>query len=75
MLAKLTSKNQITLPKALVNRLEATEYFDVQLEGGRLVLTPVRPQSVSEVRAKLEKLGISETDVSDAVAWARRQRK
>lgn len=71
MLAKLTSKNQITLPKELVSRLEATEYFDVQLEDGKLVLTPVRPLQAGAVRAKLEKLGITEDDVARAVKWAR----
>lgn len=33
MLAKLTSKNQITLPKAAVAGVEAAEYFDVTAEG------------------------------------------
>ena len=42
MLAKLTSKNQLTLPKAVTAAVEATEYFDVTTENGRVVLTPVR---------------------------------
>jgi hypothetical protein len=72
MLAKLTSKNQITLPKAAVARVDAAEYFDVSVENGRIVLTPVRVQRAQAVREKLEQLGISEQDVEDAVAWARR---
>ncbi len=40
MLAKLTSKNQITLPKAVVSEVEAAEYFEVAVENGRIVLTP-----------------------------------
>lgn len=48
------------------------EYFDVSIEKGRIVLTPIRPQSADAVRAKLESLGISEEDVSDAITWARR---
>lgn len=72
MLAKLTSKNQITLPKAAVSRLEAVEYFDVTVEKGRIILTPVRLQQAQAVREKLEKLGITEQDVEDAVTWARR---
>jgi virulence-associated protein VagC len=74
MLAKLTSKNQITLPKDLVRRLPSTEYFDVQLEDDRLILTPVRIQRTDEVRRKLEELGVSENDVGEAVRWARRKR-
>ena len=71
MLAKLTAKNQLTLPKAAVAAVDAAEYFDVTAENGRIVLTPVRVNRAGAVRAKLVELGISETDVVDAVAWAR----
>ena len=71
MLAKLTAKNQLTLPKALVAAFQGTEYFDVTHENGRLVLTPVRLTRATAVRAKLAELGLSETDVAAAVAWAR----
>ncbi len=72
MLAKLTSKNQITLPKAAVSGVDPAEYFEVTVENGRIVLTPVRMQQAQAVRDKLEQLGITEKDVDDAVAWARR---
>jgi len=71
MLAKLTSKNQLTLPKAIVAGFEGVEYFDVTTENGRVVLTPVRLVQADAVRAKLDELGISEADVAEAVAWAR----
>lgn len=71
MLAKLTSKNQITLPKAAVQDIEAAEYFEVAVENGRIVLTPVRLQQAQAVRDKLAQMGITERDVQDAVAWAR----
>jgi len=71
MLAKLTSKNQITLPKTIVTSVDVAEYFDVTVENGRIILTPVRIQKAQAVREKLEKLGITEQDVEDAVAWAR----
>jgi multisubunit Na+/H+ antiporter MnhE subunit len=72
MLAKLTSKNQITLPKALVNKFPGTEYFDVQEEAGRLILKPVKVRDLDAVWRKIESLGITEKDVGDAVKWARR---
>ncbi|MDR1968016.1 MAG: AbrB/MazE/SpoVT family DNA-binding domain-containing protein [Burkholderiaceae bacterium] len=72
MLAKLTSKNQITLPKAAVSCVDAAEYFDVTVDSGRIVLTPVRVQQAQAVRNKLAQLGITEQDVADAIAWARR---
>ncbi|MDO4231508.1 MAG: AbrB/MazE/SpoVT family DNA-binding domain-containing protein [Lautropia sp.] len=71
MLAKLTSKNQITLPKAVVSAVDAAEYFEVVAENGRIVLTPVRVQRAQAVRDKLEQMGITEQDLEDAVAWAR----
>jgi hypothetical protein len=71
MLAKLTSKNQLTLPKAILSFCEGTQYFDVSEERGRIVLTPVRINRADAVRAKLADLGITEDDVAEAVDWAR----
>ena len=72
MLAKLTSKNQLTLPKAIVADFQDAKYFDVTQENGRIVLTPVRLTRADAVRAKLAELGMGEADVAEAVAWARR---
>ena len=71
MLAKLTSKNQLTLPKALVSLFPGTKYFEVAEEGGKIVLTPVNLQQGDAVRAKLAELGIEAKDVRDAIRWAR----
>lgn len=71
MLAKLTSKNQLTLPKAAVQAVGTAEYFDVAVREGQIVLTPVRIQRGDAVRAKLAALGLVEADVADAVQWAR----
>lgn len=73
MLAKLTSKNQLTLPKAVLDKLPEVTYFEVQAEGGRIILTPVRISRVDAVREKLVQLGITESDVEDAVRWARKE--
>ncbi len=71
MLAKLTSKNQLTLPKAALEAVAKTDYFDVAAENGRIVLTPVRITRADAVRGKLKELGITEDDVAAAVEWAR----
>lgn len=71
MLAKLTSKNQLTLPKSVTNALEPTEYFEVKVENGQIILTPVRIQRADAVRSKLAELDLSEQDIADAVGWAR----
>lgn len=71
MLAKMTSKNQLTLPKSVVQSVGATEYFDVEVREGQIVLTPVRIQRGDAVRAKLAALGLTTVDVAEAVRWAR----
>jgi hypothetical protein len=71
MLAKITSKNQLTLPKAATQAVGPAEYFEVETRNGQIVLTPVRIQRADAVRAKLAELALSDTDVADAVAWAR----
>ena len=72
MLAKLTSKNQLTLPKAVLSNFKDTEYFEVTEENGRIVLTPVRFVRAGAVQAELAELGLSEADIAEAVAWSRR---
>jgi bifunctional DNA-binding transcriptional regulator/antitoxin component of YhaV-PrlF toxin-antitoxin module len=74
VLAKKTSKNQITLPKAVIGHYPGVDYFDVTDEDGQIVLRPVRPQQADQVREKLDALGIRESDVAYAVRWARDKR-
>lgn len=74
MLAKITSKNQLTLPKAIMREFPCAEYFDVQAEAGRIVLTPMKLSRADAVRKKLEALGITEQGVKDAIKWARRSK-
>ena len=73
MLAKITAKNQLTLPVAITNALGPVEYFDVETRDGQVILTPVRIQRADAVRAKLAELGLQEKDVTDAVSWARQR--
>ena len=72
MLVKLSSKNQLTLPKSVVNSVAKSDYFEVDVENGRIVLTPVRIQQADAVHAKLDALGIAAQDVVDAIDWARK---
>jgi hypothetical protein len=71
MLAKRTSKNQLTLPKAVVSQFPLAEFFDVSTDGHSIVLRPVEPSRAGIVRERLAKLGLTESDVADAVKWAR----
>jgi hypothetical protein len=74
MLAKKTSKNQITLPKTVITKFGGVDYFDVSTDGTCIVLRPLRESRADDVRVRLEQLGISEEDVTKAVSWARRRR-
>ena len=73
VVAKRTSKNQLTLPKAVVEQTGVAEYYDVTCDNGRIVLTPLHPGGADAVRTRLAELGISEADVTDAVNWSRQQ--
>lgn len=79
MLAKKTSKNQLTLPKDVVKLFPDTEYFDVTVNDNKIILMPVRMMPAGSgldgVRDKLARLGITKDDVAEAVAWARGKRR
>lgn len=71
MLAKLTVKNQLTLPKAVATRFSGVEYFDVSTDGASIVLRPLKRSRLEEIQVRLDELGITESDIEDAVKWAR----
>jgi hypothetical protein len=73
MLAKMTVKNQITLPKAIVSQLGGSDYFEVALKDQKIILTPLHLNKADAVRNKLALLGLTTGDAADAVAWARQQ--
>lgn len=78
MLAKKTSKNQLTLPKEIVKEFPDSEYFDVSVKERKIVLTPVKitpaDMTLEGIREKMAKLGIIEADVSKAIQWARKKK-
>jgi len=78
MLAKKTSKNQLTLPKDIAGAFPDTEYFDVSVKDRKIILVPVSitpmDKNLEGIRDKMKKLGITEEDVADAVKWARKRR-
>lgn len=74
MLAKKTIKNQITLPKKVIDQFPGTEYFDVRKEDDHIVLEPLRINQARKVRERLATLGLTEDDVAHAVSWARKKK-
>ena len=75
MLAKLTSKNQITIPKKIIEQLQDVKYFAVELRDGVVLLKPVRiyETDLEKIRSKIKKLGLTQETVAEAVKWARKR--
>ena len=73
MLARLTADNQLALPEGLLSSFPGVDCFNATEEDGRIVLNPVRLSRAEEVRKKLQELGVTQADVKDAMAWARRR--
>jgi hypothetical protein len=73
MLVKISSKNQITVPRKILAKLPGTKYFEVELDNGALVLKPVEllEPKLDQIRKKMIDLGLNEDSVADAVRWAR----
>jgi hypothetical protein len=79
MLAKKTSKNQLTLPKEIADKFPGTDYFDVRVQGRVIELRPVRIEpeggegELARIREKIGDLGVTGDDVAAAIRWARRR--
>jgi hypothetical protein len=73
MLAKLTSKNQITIPKKIIDEMPDVRYFDVELKKGAIVLKPLRiyDTDLDRIRSKVKKIGLTQKSVAEAIRWAR----
>ena len=73
MLAKMTSKNQITIPKKIVEQIPETKYFEVELKDGFVVLKPLRlyETDIDKIRSKIKGLGLKPDSVRQALKWAR----
>jgi hypothetical protein len=77
VLCKRTYKNQITLPKKVMEKFEGCEYFEVTASKGKIILEPVEitpkgETNIEKIRKKISALGLTEKDIEDAVAWARK---
>ncbi len=69
----MTSKNQITIPKKIIEQLPDVKYFEVELRDGVVMLRPltVYDTSLEKIRAKVKKLDLQENTVREAIEWAR----
>ena len=73
MLAKMTSKNQITIPKKIMDQMPSVKYFEVELKDGKIELKPLRvyETDLEKIHSKMKNLGLKPNSVREAVEWAR----
>lgn len=75
MLAKVTYKNQITIPKQIISFFVDTQYFDISRAGNEIIMKPVEISSkgavLAKARQKIKELGLTHKDIEAAVRWAR----
>lgn len=73
MLAKITSKNQITIPKKIIEKIPDAKHFDVEFKNGVVILKPIKfyDTNLDQIRSKIKKLGLKEDSVAEAIQWAK----
>ena len=73
MLAKITSKNQVTIPKKIIGQMPGVKYFEVELKDGKIELKPLRvyETDLEKTRSKMKNLGLKPDSVREAVEWVR----
>lgn len=77
MLAKLTSKNQLTLPVEVLRGVPRSEFFDATVVDGAIMLRPVRMVPAVHLDALRDRVALAgateEDDVPAAIRWARQR--
>ena len=73
MLTKITSKNQITIPKKIIDQMPGVRYFDVELKDETIMLKPLRAYTtdLEQIRSKMKTLGLKQDSIAEAIRWAR----
>ena len=73
MLAKITSRNQVTIPKKIMEQLPNPQYFDVQFKDGLVIMKPMvaYDTNLEQIRAKMKTLNLKADSVREAIRWAR----
>ena len=73
MLAKITSKNQITIPKKIIEKMHGIKHFDIEFKDGVVIMKPIKfyDTNLDQIRAKIKKLGLKEDSVAEAIKWVK----
>lgn len=72
MIAKITSKNQITIPKKIIDKIPDVKHFDIEFKNGIVILKNIKifDTSLNQIRSKVKRLGLKEDSVAEAIQWA-----
>ena len=70
MLAKITSKNQITIPKKIMTQIPEVKYFDLELRDGIIFMKPLKlyDTNLDQIRSKIQTLGLEPNSINPNVA-------
>lgn len=73
MLVKLSSKNQVTVPRKILAQMPETRYLEVEWKDGAIIMKPVAvvDTNLEQIRDKMKQLGLNQECVSEAIQWAR----
>jgi len=73
MLGKITSKNQITIPRKIIEKIPDVKHFDIEFRDGVVMLKPIKifDTNLDQIRSKIKKLGLKEDSVAEAIQWVR----
>jgi len=75
VIVKVTAKNQLTLPKAMLEAVGKPRYFFAEAKGGTLVLKPVVVVPVEDTDAMLAEVGFTPEVRREAQRIVRERRK
>lgn len=74
--AKLPVEKESALPKSVLGDFPGVENFEVVRTEAGIRLKPLRPvetEKIDRIREKIAERGLTESEVRDAVEWARRR--
>jgi hypothetical protein len=63
------SRHKITIPKKIVDQLPETDYFEVELKEGLILLKPLQiyETDLEKIRSKMKNLGLKTDSVREAI--------
>jgi len=69
--------NRCFHPKKIIEKLPDVKHFDIEFKDGVVILKPIKifNTNLDQIRAKMNKLGLKEDSVAEAILWAKSKSK